>query len=84
MHISEFKEETIVTAERGMYLKYKNEELTVDKVGKPERIIFSKKAIIPEFEELPLDFEDTIEKVEEEQVVEEDTTEKSTKKKSSK
>ena len=80
MTIDTFKNETVVTAERGKYLKFADEEINEEKIGRPERIIFSNTSIIPEFVEVPLNKEElTTEKVEvEEKVV------KKTKKKSSK
>lgn len=77
MRKDEFNFDVIVTAERGNYLKYKDEDLTVEKVGKPVRIIFSKKGNIPEFEELPLEDEEV-------EVTEEKPAKKTTRKKASK
>ena len=57
MRRDDFNTEVIVTAERGMYLKLKEEPENENKLGKPERIIFSKRGIIPEFIELPLDMD---------------------------
>lgn len=54
MKIDDFGEDVIVTAERGCYLKFKADTVTEDIVGQPERIIFSKRGIIPEFVEVPL------------------------------
>lgn len=84
MRIDKFDFETIVTAERGMFLKYKDETMTVEKVGKPERIIFSNKGIIPELEELPLEYDGIVNTVELKEEVKEETKPKTSKKKSSK
>lgn len=51
MYIDRYKNETIITAERGKFLKLKENEESVNLIGKPERIIFSNTAEIPEFEE---------------------------------
>lgn len=51
---NEFVKEVIITAERGNYLKITNLENSEEIIGKPERIIFSKKGIIPEVEEINL------------------------------
>lgn len=54
MYIDKYKNETIVTSERGKFLKLKEVENSEELLGKPERIIFSNKGNIPEFEELDL------------------------------
>ena len=51
---NEFIKEIIITAERGNYLKIANLENSEERIGKPERIIFSKEGIIPEVEEINL------------------------------
>ena len=51
MRIEDYAFETVVTADRGKYLKYTNEELDENKVGRPIRIIFSKPCVIPDFTE---------------------------------
>lgn len=53
MKISNFKTDTIVTADRGKYLVPKNlpENITLEDMGKPVRIIFDNTGVIPEFEE---------------------------------
>lgn len=53
MKISNFKTDTIVTADRGKYLVPKNlpENITLEDMGKPVRIIFDNTGDIPEFEE---------------------------------
>ena len=51
MRIDEYAFEVVVTADRGKYLKYVDETLSENKVGKPIRIIFSKPCTIPEFTE---------------------------------
>ena len=85
MRIDEFDFEKIITAERGMFLKPINEPDNELKFGKPERIIFSKRGPVPEFRELPLDFEVATDKVEEvAETVEEEKSAKTTRKKSSK
>ena len=48
---SNFKDVTIVTAERNRFLKLKDNEDSVNLIGKPIRIIFSNTENIPEFEE---------------------------------
>ena len=76
MRVDEFNNETIITAERGMFLKLVDEPDEENKFGKPERIIFSKKGNIPEFKEVPLNVETVVEEVKKEK--------KATKKKSTK
>lgn len=53
MQISTLKNNTIITADRGKYLVPKNlpEDITLEDMGKPVRIIFDNTGIIPEFEE---------------------------------
>lgn len=53
MQISKFKNNTIITADKGKYLIPKNlpEDITLEDMGKPVRIIFDNTGIIPEFEE---------------------------------
>ena len=46
-----YNQDTIVTAERGKYLKLKGVENSEELIGKPERIIFANNGIIPEMEE---------------------------------
>lgn len=47
------KNNTIITAERGKYLIPKNlpEDISLEDMGKPVRIIFDNTGVIPEFEE---------------------------------
>lgn len=52
---SVFENDTIITAERGKFLKLVEREDSVEIIGKPERIIFSNQGNIPEFEEVNLD-----------------------------
>ena len=80
MTIDKFKYETIVTAERGKYLKLVDEEINEEKIGKPERIIFSNSSVIPEFVEVPLEETKSVEVKD----VKETKVKKTTKKKSSK
>lgn len=54
MRIERFSKNIVVTAERGMYLSFVDEDLSADKVGMPERIIFSNLGKVPEFKEVPL------------------------------
>jgi len=75
-----FQYETIITAERGKFLKILGLENSEELIGKPERIIFSNKGVIPECEEK--DLESAIEP--EEQLVEEKQTKKKTTKKTTK
>lgn len=53
MQISTLKNNTIITADRGKYLIPKNlpENITLEDMGKPVRIIFDNTGVIPEFEE---------------------------------
>lgn len=53
MQISTLKNNTIITADRGKYLVPKNlpENITLEDMGKPVRIIFDNTGVIPEFEE---------------------------------
>ena len=53
MQISTLENNTIITADRGKYLVSKNlpEDITLEDMGKPVRIIFDNTGIIPEFEE---------------------------------
>lgn len=51
---NEYEKDTIITAERGSYLKLVGREDSVELIGKPERIIFANEAAIPEFEEVKL------------------------------
>ena len=53
MQISTLKNNTIITADRCKYLVPKNlpEDITLEDMGKPVRIIFDNTGIIPEFEE---------------------------------
>ena len=53
MQISTLKNNTIITADTGKYLIPKNlpEDITLEDVGKPVRIIFDNTGVIPEFEE---------------------------------
>ena len=53
MQISEFKNNTIITADRGKYLIPKNlpDGISLEDMGKPVRIIFDNTGVIPEFEE---------------------------------
>lgn len=53
MQISTLKNNTIITADRGKYLIPKNlpEDITLEDMGKPIRIIFDNTGVIPEFEE---------------------------------
>lgn len=51
MQRSEFSKITVITAERGMYLKLAGQENSEEIIGKPERIILNNNGIIPEFEE---------------------------------
>lgn len=55
MHKEEFKYDTIITADRGKYLRIVNNPEAEEIFGKPERIIFSNQGIIPEFEEVELE-----------------------------
>lgn len=66
-----FKFETIVTAERGNYLKLNGVENSEELIGRPERIILSNSGKIPEF----------IEEVIKEDVIEEQKVEEAPKKK---
>ena len=58
MHIDKYKNETIITSERGKFLRLKEVENSEEILGKPERIIFSNKGQIPEFEEADLNKEE--------------------------
>lgn len=51
MEISKFKNQTVITAERGKYLKLKGNEESENIIGKPIRIIFDNSKEIPELEE---------------------------------
>lgn len=53
MQTSTLKNNTIITADRGKYLVPKNlpENITLEDMGKPVRIIFDNTGVIPEFEE---------------------------------
>ena len=53
MQISTLKNNTIITADRGKYLIPKNlpEDISLEDIGKPVRIIFDNTGVIPEFEE---------------------------------
>ena len=53
MQISTLKNNTIITADKGKYLIPKNlpEDITLEDMGKPVRIIFDNTGVIPEFEE---------------------------------
>ena len=53
MQISTLKNNTIITADKGKYLVPKNlpEDITLEDMGNPVRIIFDNTGIIPEFEE---------------------------------
>ena len=53
MQTSTLKNNTIITADRGKYLVPKNlpENITLEDMGKPIRIIFDNTGNIPEFEE---------------------------------
>ena len=53
MQISTLKNNTIITADTGKYLIPKNlpENITLEDMGKPVRIIFDNTGVIPEFEE---------------------------------
>lgn len=53
MQISTLKNNTIITADRGKYLVPKNlpENITLEDMGKPVRMIFDNTGVIPEFEE---------------------------------
>lgn len=53
MQISTLKNNTIITADRGKYLVPKNlpEDISLEDMGKPVRIIFDNTGVIPEFEE---------------------------------
>ena len=53
MQISTLKNNTIITADNGKYLIPKNlpENITLEDMGKPVRIIFDNTGLIPEFEE---------------------------------
>ena len=53
MIVDTFKNNTIITADAGKYLVPKNlpEDITLEDMGKPVRIIFDNTGIIPEFEE---------------------------------
>lgn len=53
MQISTLKNNTIITADRGKYLVPKNlpEDITMENMGKPVKIIFDNTGVIPEFEE---------------------------------
>lgn len=55
MYTDRFEKETIITAQRGYYLKLKDTENSDELIGKPERIIFSNYGKIPEFEEVILE-----------------------------
>lgn len=48
---NEFKNETVITADKGNYLRLKDKKDSEKLIGKPERIIFNNSDIIPEFEE---------------------------------
>ena len=50
-----FENDTIITAERGKFLKLLDRPDSIEIIGKPERIIFSNQGNIPEFEEVNLD-----------------------------
>lgn len=54
MFKNEYEKDTIITAERGKFLKLVGREDSVEIIGKPERIIFSNEGTIPEFEEVEL------------------------------
>lgn len=51
-----YERETIITAKRGMFLALANVELndSINTIGKPERIIFSNSAEVPNFVEVEL------------------------------
>lgn len=53
MQISTLKNNTIITADRGKYLIPKNlpEDISLEDMGKPVRIIFDNTGVVPEFEE---------------------------------
>lgn len=46
-----FNEVTIITAEKGKFLKIKSNKKSEQLIGRPERIIFSNTAEVPEMEE---------------------------------
>lgn len=73
----EYANVTIVTAERGNFLKLVGVDNSEELIGRPERILLNNTGKVPEFEEAPL------ESVQVEEVVEEKPakkTRKSTKK----
>ena len=49
-----FKKDTIITAEKGKYLKLIDIDNSEEVIGKPQRIIFSNDGIIPNCEEVEL------------------------------
>ena len=49
MRIDKYTFETVVTADKGSYLRFK--DISEDVIGKPTRIIFSTQGIVPEFVE---------------------------------
>lgn len=53
MTIDKFKNNTVITADRGKYLVPKElpEEIKLENIGKPVRIIYDNTGIILEFEE---------------------------------
>ena len=53
MQTSTLKNNTIITADTGKYLVPKNlpEDISLEDMGKPVRIIFDNTGVIPEFEE---------------------------------
>ena len=55
MTIDKFNKVTVVTAERGKFLKLKEEDRSEELVGRPERIILNNTGKLPEFEEILLD-----------------------------
>ena len=52
-----YKTVTLVTADRGKYLRIANLENSEEVFGKPERIVFNNQGIIPELEEADLNIE---------------------------
>lgn len=55
MNIDKFKNNTIVTADKGKYLKIKGSKA---KIGRPVRIIYDNSGEIPEFEEVDIPVEE--------------------------
>ena len=52
MHVEKYEDVTIVTAEKGKFLKLKSLENSEEIIGRPLRIIFDNSKEIPKFEEV--------------------------------